>query len=479
MRKYLKKTVAIPLLIITIIFAGTSCRKAEPTNPPATLNTPVSKETAQKPTNLVPEKDRVTPVSAVVPVKIVESPGKIVFPDKVRVQFETAGTVERVMVDEAVRVRKGDALVSLDSVTVTILQKQVAAARVALDDAEEALKDEKERYIPGDLIARQARITQLQKEMYILQQILDDSLEFYQDKAKDLLGVTVPLALLDRPPEQLVAALLAQIGVKPFWGAFQDHVRPKLEKQWEQLNSLQNQDLQLQQTLRNLQQQKDDLTSGHSETKAQSAIQIIQMKMELTLRQRENALLQRDTASVQLDQVRITYRNQIRDLLGFTVHREIGNGFYIHLQKGSEAPVQALEEELARHIKPILGTSLDSQELSSLHPDKLVSRLLASSEGQDHILDFFLRQKVQGAWLSLSQARQKQYERNVTRDQIFGQYLRALTQGGSDETAPWRKLFRDTQVAEIELQTANQVRDQALITYKQLFRNYLNIDIVK
>ncbi|MBF8265246.1 MAG: hypothetical protein HW384_1110, partial [Dehalococcoidia bacterium] len=431
MRKYLKKTIAIPLLIITIIFAGISCRKTEPTNPtpPATLNPAVTKEIAQKPTNLVPG---VTPVSAVVPVKIVESPGKIVFPDKIRVQFETAGTVERVMVDEAVRVRKGDALVSLDSVTVASLQKQVAAARVALDDAEEALKDEKEQYIPGDLIARQARITQLQKELYILQQILDDSLEFYQDKAKDLLGITVPLALLDRPPEQLVAALLSQIGVKPFWGAFQDHVRPKLEVHWEQINRLQDQGLQLQQTLRNIQQQKDDITSGYSETKAQAAMQIIQRKNEFTMRQRENAVLQRDSALVQLDQVRIIYRNQIRDLLGFTVPREIGNGFYIHLQKGSGAPVQAIEEELAKHVKSILDMSLESQELSSLPPEMLVSRFIASSEGQDHILDFFLRQKLQGAWLSLSQARQKQHERNTTRDQVFGQYLRAFTQGGSD-----------------------------------------------
>ncbi|MBI4288911.1 MAG: efflux RND transporter periplasmic adaptor subunit [Chloroflexi bacterium] len=409
-----------------------------------------------------------------------EMSGRVTFPRTERLFFEVAGMAEKVVVQEGDTVRAGDPVAALDSSTVISLQKQAAVARVALDEAEKALKDERERYIPGDVQALQARLAQLQKDSYVLRQTLDTGRETYRKKVEEKLGVPVPPALLERPPDQLADALVAQLGIEAVWGPFQDYVRRLLEGPWEQLNQLSADLAPLQQTLRGQDQALEDFAKSATLTKARAQVELAQGKVETARLERAAALLKRKTsmldrgaAAAKRNTVLIEYRDRVGDLLGLTVDREAGNGFYTHSPVGLDGPRTVLEKRMEEHVQAVLGWPLQPESLRDADPESLVKALLGSQEGRDHMVDFFLRQKAAASWLALQQARQQVSTLSAARTQASVAFQQKRTADPALFEAAWTAL----QVAERQFNDANQVRDAARFAYKQLFQDYLNTDL--
>lgn len=472
----------LPLVVLVVIASG-GCTLLE-RGAPAAPESKVGDTTPRGPSPVAPRVrvPAATPSSSSTESSskvVLEMSGKVLFSRTERLYFEVPGTVERLLVEEGDRVRMGDRIAALDTSTVVSLQKQVAVARVSLDEAEKALKDERERYLSGDVQALQARVAQLQKDLYVLRQTLADTREAYLKKMEEKLGVSVPSTLSDRPPEQLAEALVAQLGVQVFWRAFQDHVRRLLEGPWEQLNQLRGETLQLQQTLRSQEQQLEDLVKEATLAKAQAEVQVARGKVETArleraaalLRQR-GAILQRESAVVRWDSALREYRDQVRDLLGFTVDRELGNGLYLHLPLGSDHPRTVLEQKLEEHVQALFGRRLQPELLKDADPESLVSALLARREGRDHVLDFFLQQKAAGFWLRLQQARREVARLTLARTQA-SERLNPSQRSTGDLEAAWADLL----VADMQLKQATQRRDTARVVYKQLFQDYLNVNL--
>ncbi|MBF8265413.1 MAG: secretion protein HlyD family protein [Dehalococcoidia bacterium] len=374
----------------------------------------------------------------------------------------------------------GDQIAGLDTSTVISLQKQVAVARVAVDDAKKALKDEKERYIAGDVQALQARLTQSQKELYVLQQSLDDTKRDYLKKLEDKLGVPVPATLSDQSPERLADALVARLGVQPFWGAYQDYVRRLLEGPWEQINKIRGDILAVQQTLRTQEQSLEDLTKGATMTRTQADIQVASGKVETAILERatavlkqSSAILERDSAAASRDSALREYRDSVRDLLGLTVDRELGSNFYIHLTIGSDNPSMMLEQKLEEHIQVLLGRRLQPELVKDMDPGSLVNTLLSQREGRDHIIDFFLQNKAASSWLTLQRARREVIRLSIARTQASNSFNNPSRRS----TDPMEALWIDLLVADRQLDEATRSRDAYRIIYKQLFQDYLGVDL--
>lgn len=475
----------VPVLVL-ISMVGAACTRSASTAPSDAENgmspssrPPAAASGARTPA-ANPSASRTSAPSSV----FLEVPGKVSFPRTERLYFETSGTLERLSVEEGASVRVGERIAALDTSTVVSLQKQVAAARVALDDAEKALKEERERFLPGDVQALRARVAQLQKDFYVLQQSLDDARETYREKLEQKLGVPVPVALLDRPPEQLADALIAQIGVKPFWGVFQEHARRLLEVPWEQMSQLRSEILQLEQSLLSQQRVLDDLVNGATLAKLQAELQVAKGKVETAHMERATAVLkqkgaamQRETALARRNAALLDYRDKVRDLLGLTVDRELANGFYIHSSFGWEEGRTDLGKRMAGHVQLLLGRPLQSESLGDALPESLLRALLASQDGQDHVIDFFLRQKAADAWLTLQKARQDVPRLAAARTQAAERFTfpQRRTADATTSEAAWANL----QVADRQLEDAMQKRDAARTAYRQLFLDYLNVDLDK
>ena len=76
-------------------------------------------------------------------VNQVSTNGSLTFPNRESLTFGIQGTVGEVLVEEGQQVEEGQPLASLDPVTVASLEKAVAAARISVGDAQEALDEVK------------------------------------------------------------------------------------------------------------------------------------------------------------------------------------------------------------------------------------------------------------------------------------------------------------------------------------------------
>ena len=72
--------------------------------------------------------------------------GRLVFPKRAELTFESSGDVGEILVEEGDRVREGQVLARLDEVTVSGLEKALAQAELDLDQAREALEKAREEF---------------------------------------------------------------------------------------------------------------------------------------------------------------------------------------------------------------------------------------------------------------------------------------------------------------------------------------------
>ena len=110
-------------------------------------------------------------------VNQVSTNGNIIFPNKETLTFDTPGTVGEVMVEEGERVVEGHALAKLDQTTVVSLEKEVAQARVKLEEAKDALEEAQDPHTPIDIARAEANVADAALALQNAQDVLDSLLE--------------------------------------------------------------------------------------------------------------------------------------------------------------------------------------------------------------------------------------------------------------------------------------------------------------
>ena len=115
-----------------------------------------------------------------VPVK-----GRLTFPNRAELTFDTEGEVGEILVEEGERVVRGQVLVRLDDLTVTALEERLARARFNLDQAQGALERPKEKFIttPLERAEFEAEIAQARRSLEDDEEKLAD---FQRDYQQDL-----------------------------------------------------------------------------------------------------------------------------------------------------------------------------------------------------------------------------------------------------------------------------------------------------
>jgi multidrug efflux pump subunit AcrA (membrane-fusion protein) len=111
--------------------------------------------------------------------------GRLVFPNRAELTFDTAGEVGEILVQEGDRVVQGQVLARLEDLTTTALERQLAQTQFDLDAAQEALERSKEEFVTTPLEQAQfeASIAQARKELDDAEERLAD---FQRDEQQDL-----------------------------------------------------------------------------------------------------------------------------------------------------------------------------------------------------------------------------------------------------------------------------------------------------
>lgn len=106
--------------------------------------------------------------------------GRLAFPNRVELTFDTTGEVGEVLVQGGERVSAGQVLARLNDLTVTALEQKLATAQFNLDAAQDALEAAKEEFIntPLEQAEFESKIAKAQKEA-------DDAQENFQDHQRD------------------------------------------------------------------------------------------------------------------------------------------------------------------------------------------------------------------------------------------------------------------------------------------------------
>jgi len=111
--------------------------------------------------------------------------GRLVFPKRAELTFESSGDVGKILVDEGEWVREGQVLARLDAVTVSELEEALAQAELDLDQAKDALEVAREEFAgtPLEKAEFEQKIARARKEKEDSEEKLDD---FQRDYLRDL-----------------------------------------------------------------------------------------------------------------------------------------------------------------------------------------------------------------------------------------------------------------------------------------------------
>jgi len=111
--------------------------------------------------------------------------GRLVFPKRAELTFESGGDVGEILVEEGEWVREGQVLARLDAVTVSELAEALAQAELDLDQAKDALEEAREEFAgtPLEKAEFEQKIARARKEKEDSKEKLDD---FQRDYLRDL-----------------------------------------------------------------------------------------------------------------------------------------------------------------------------------------------------------------------------------------------------------------------------------------------------
>jgi len=135
--------------------------------------------------------------------------GRLVFPKRAELTFESSGDVGEILVEEGERVREGQVLARLDEVTVSGLEEALAQAELDLDLAKDALEKAREEFAgtPLEKAEFEQKIAKAKKAKEDTEEKLAD---FQRDYLQDLAGA------LKAQAEQEVALDAAQEKLEDF-----------------------------------------------------------------------------------------------------------------------------------------------------------------------------------------------------------------------------------------------------------------------
>ena len=135
--------------------------------------------------------------------------GRLVFPKRAELTFESSGDVGEILVEEGDWVREGQALARLDDVTVSGLEKVLAQAESNLDQAKDALEEAREKFVgtPLEKAEFEQKIAKARKSKEDMEEKLAD---FQRDHLQKLAGAVKAKA------EQEVALDVAQENLEDF-----------------------------------------------------------------------------------------------------------------------------------------------------------------------------------------------------------------------------------------------------------------------
>ena len=113
--------------------------------------------------------------------------GRLVFPKRAELTFESIGDVGEILVEEGDWVEEGQVLARLDEVTVSGLEKSLAQAELDLDQAKEALEEAEEEFVgtPLEKAEFEQKIARARKAKEDTEEKLAD---FQRDYLRDLAG---------------------------------------------------------------------------------------------------------------------------------------------------------------------------------------------------------------------------------------------------------------------------------------------------
>jgi RND family efflux transporter MFP subunit len=95
----------------------------------------------------------------------VSASGSLVYATSEQLTFGSAGTVAAIYVEKDSSVKEGDVLAKLDSTSVESLEGSVASARIAVQDAEDALEEAQNPYTELDIAEANATVEQAQQQL--------------------------------------------------------------------------------------------------------------------------------------------------------------------------------------------------------------------------------------------------------------------------------------------------------------------------
>ena len=127
----------------------------------------------------------------------VEIRGRLVFPKRAELTFESSGEVGEILVKSGDWVSKGQALARLDDVAISGLEQALAQAELELDQARDALEEAREEFVntPLEQAVFEDKIAQARKARVDAEEELAD---FQRDYLRDLAG-----ALKDRADQEV------------------------------------------------------------------------------------------------------------------------------------------------------------------------------------------------------------------------------------------------------------------------------------
>ena len=113
--------------------------------------------------------------------------GKLVFPARLELTFDTPGEVGAVLVSQGDRVTRGQELARLESLSITLMEQTLAQALFDLDAAQKALDETLKEFqtAPLKLAELQANIVRVEKELADTEERLSDFHQDHEDLLED------------------------------------------------------------------------------------------------------------------------------------------------------------------------------------------------------------------------------------------------------------------------------------------------------
>ena len=127
------------------------------------------------------------PGSVMPPNRNVEVRGRLVFPVRQELTFDTPGEVGSILVRQGDRVTEGQELARLESLSITLMEQTLAQALFDLDAAEKALDETLKEFVTAPLKLAELRenIARVEKELADSDERLSDFQQDHEDRLED------------------------------------------------------------------------------------------------------------------------------------------------------------------------------------------------------------------------------------------------------------------------------------------------------